>query len=222
MSSIRTIDQLEAALTEDLKWRRHEMDQWERAVSRAREHERPGLLRGGTALIYAHWEGYVKFAASTYLEYVSNKRLKLADLRDELAAVALRGMLGKGEQSKQAEAHTEIVSTLRQQNRIPADLPFKQSTIRTRANLNFKTFADIMHSIGCDSSRHEIYSMTIDARLLRHRNEIAHGKEEYVELQDWRDIKTRIVDILIDVRAQITNSASLAEYRSNPQGKVSN
>jgi MAE_28990/MAE_18760-like HEPN len=81
--AIRTLDDLEAALTEDLKWRLHEIEQWEQLARRARTHEQPGLLRGGIALLYAHWEGNIKAAARSYLEYVSRQGLKLGDLRPE-------------------------------------------------------------------------------------------------------------------------------------------
>jgi len=215
MGILRTLDQLEASLTEDLKWRIHELEQWQKIAEHAREHELPGLLRGGLALLYAHWEGYVKVAGRAYLEYVGRKGLKLGDLRHELAAVALRSMLGRGEMSKKSTDHIKIVEALRGEAGLPANLPYTSATIRTRANLNFETFADIMESIGCDAARHEIYRSTIDARLLRHRHEIVHGKEDYVTLQDWSDIKDRIVIIPHDVRSQISNEASQEGYRKD-------
>lgn len=212
MTAIRSISQLDARLTEGLKWRSHEMQQWKQVVDRCREHERPGLLRDGTALIYAHWEGYVKESAQAYLEYVSKKGLRIGQLRSEIAAISLRTVLGRGEQSKNSAAHTEVVEKLRNADSLPAELSYNSATIRTRSNLSFEVFADIMHSIGCDASRHEIYRMTIDNRLLKRRNDIAHGQEEYVSLADWIDIRDRVLVILRDVRAQISNSAANREY----------
>ncbi|MEU3241052.1 MAE_28990/MAE_18760 family HEPN-like nuclease [Streptomyces violaceoruber] len=213
MATIRTIDHLESSLTEDLKWRTHEMQLWEQVASSCRAHQVAGVLRGGLALVYAHWEGYVKEGARAYLEYISRKGLKVNELRSEIAAVALRSKLGQGEASKNSSAHTAIVELLREADTLPANLPYASATIRTRANLKFEVFTDIMHSIGCDASRHEIYQSTIDKRLLRHRNDIAHGREEYVSLSDWIDIRDRVLLILKDVRSQISNAAANEEYR---------
>ncbi|MFJ8865443.1 MAE_28990/MAE_18760 family HEPN-like nuclease [Streptomyces sp. NPDC102473] len=212
MAPIRTVDQLQASLTEGLVWRTHEMDQWLMVANRVRPHELPGILRGGLALVYAHWEGYVKDSACSYLEYVSRKGLKIGDLRPELAAIALRSSLGKGEQSKDSKSHTEIVSLLRNELSKPAQLKYDSAIIRTRSNLNFEVFDDIMHSIGCDASRHLIFRLLIDSRLLKFRNDIAHGRREYVALDDWVEIRDRIVLILKDVRDQISNSAAQKLY----------
>lgn len=213
MASIRTIEHLESFLTEDLKWRTHEMQLWEQVASSCRAHELPGVLRGGLALVYAHWEGYVKEGARSYLEYVSRKGLKIGQLRPEIAAVALRSTLGQGEASKNSSAHTAIVNILRSADSQPANIPYTSATIRTRSNLRFDVFADIMHSIGCDATRHEIYRVIIDKRLLRYRNDIAHGREEYISLSDWISIRDRILLILKDVRMQISNAAANEEFR---------
>ncbi|GLW91144.1 MAE_28990/MAE_18760 family HEPN-like nuclease [Actinokineospora globicatena] len=222
MPKIRTIGQLQAALTEDLKWRTQEVSQWEAVTARAKRHELSAVVRGGVALLYGHWEGYVKSAVTCYLEYVSLKGLPIADLRDELAAIALRGLLGKGEASKKALDHTAVVSAIRETREdLPIKLPYDQATVRTYSNLNFERFEDIMHSIGCDSSRHDIHRGLIDLRLLKARNEIAHGREFYVELEDWKVLRKRVFEILADVRSQIGNSAENEEYRHSSPSRTS-
>jgi hypothetical protein len=210
--AVRTLSDLEALLTEELKWRRREVQQWESVVKGVRPHELLAILRGGLAIIYGHWEGYVKTAASAYLEYVSRKGLTVAQLRPELAALALRGLLGTGEMSKKASDHTKIVLAIREESTAPAKLPYEQATIRTYSNLSFDRFVDIMHSIGCDASRHEIHRSLIDNRLLKNRNLIAHGREQYVNLEDWKTIQERVFDILGDVRTQISNAAATRAY----------
>jgi hypothetical protein len=213
---LRTIEGFEAHLTEELKWRLSELDTWERMVKACRPHEQVGALRAGVTLLYAHWEGYVKEAARAYLEFVSRKGLRVGELRAELAAVALRNMLGKGEQSKKAEDHTAIVEILRSENQSEARIPYDRSTIRTRSNLSFDVFEDIMHSLGCDAGRHEISRTLIDARLLKNRNDIAHGREMLISLDDWLVMRERVVDVLKDVRTQLANAATMGEFRRQP------
>ncbi|MGW4463036.1 MAE_28990/MAE_18760 family HEPN-like nuclease [Micromonospora sp. NPDC004704] len=215
--ALRTLDQLEAALTEELKWRTREIHQWEAVARSVRPHELPAILRGGLGILYGHWEGYVKAGVAMYLEYVAKKGLAVSQLRPELAAVALRGLLGSGETSKKSSDHTRIVLAIREEAGAPARLPYDQAMIRTFSNLNFDRFEDIMHSIGCDASRHEIHRSLIDSRLLKNRNSIAHGREQYVELEDWKTIQERVFLILSDVRTQVSNAAATMSYlRSAP------
>jgi hypothetical protein len=211
--AIRTLESLEAALTEDLKWRTAELDNWESMISGCRPHQVVGAVRGGIALLYAHWEGYVKEAARAYLEYVSRKGLTVGQLRDELAAIALRSLIGKGEQSKKAADHTVLVSTLRNELSEKAYLPYQRATIRTRSNLSFDTFADIMHSIGCDVDKHALQKGLIDNRLLKNRNDVAHGRELLIDFEDWCQMRERVVYILRDVRAQLQSAAAMEAYR---------
>jgi hypothetical protein len=210
---LRSLDGFEAYLTEELKWRLEELDTWERMVRDCRPHEQIGALRAGVTLLYAHWEGYVKEAARAYLEFVSRKGLKVGELRAELAAVALRNMLGKGEQSKKAEDHTAIITLLRNEDRSDARISYDRSNIKTRSNLTFSLFEDIMHSLGCDASRHDISRVLIDARLLKNRNDIAHGREMLINLDDWVVMRGRVVGILRDVRVQLQNAAAMEDFR---------
>lgn len=211
--AIRTADGLGSYLIEELKWRKAELDTWERLARSCRPHQQTGLLRAGIALLYAHWEGYVKEAARAYLEYISRQGLYIGDLRDEIAAIALRKVLGTGEQSKKSSDHTGIIALLRDEGRKKATIPYDRSTIRTRSNLHFDVFADIMHSIGCDSSRHELQRGLIDNRLIKNRNDIAHGRMLVIELEDWCDMRTRVQSILEDVRDQLRSAAHSDGYR---------
>ena len=214
--AIRTLDQLEAALTADLMWRTREMFGWERTVLRARDLDRSALLRGGLALVYAHWEGYVKTAGANYLEFVSRQGLALGDLRPELAAVAIRSQLSRLANEKSPERHTEVVATLRNEATVQANIPFDTTTIRTNANLSFRTFTSIMHSLGCSADAHAASSAHIDKRILASRNEIAHGREQYVRLEDWVEARDVVEAILKDVRTQLSNAAATRAYLRNP------
>ena len=210
---LRTLEGFEAYLTEELKWRLSELENWETMMRACRPHQQPGALRAGVTLLYAHWEGYIKEAARSYLEFVNNKRLKVSQLRSELVGITLRGALGKGEQSKKSTDHTALIEILRNETLNKAIIPHARTTINTYSNLSFDVFEDIMHSIGCDSSRHEISRTLIDVRLVKNRNTIAHGEELFVQHDDWLVIRKRVVEILKDVRTQLQNAAMLEQYK---------
>jgi len=211
--TIHTLDELESALTLDLKWRVQELFAFEQLTSNARDSHRDALLRGSLALLYAHWEGFVKAAGSSYLEFISRKRLKLGELRPEIAAIALRGEINKLALERSSESHGRLVVMLWDELGSDAKLPYDKATIRTRANLKFSVFESIMYSLGCDSSRHKTHELLIDERLLGFRNEIAHGRQEYIELDDWLTTRDAVESILKDVRTQIANAAVLETFR---------
>jgi proline dehydrogenase len=211
--AIRSVDELASFLTEELKWRTQELDNWKSMIRRCRPHQRTGAIRAGIALLYAHWEGYVKEAARSYLEYVGRKGMSIGELSDELAAVALRNTLGRGEQSKLSSDHTALVAAIRNELQEKARINYDRSMIRTRSNLSFENFSDIMHSVGCDADRHELQRSLINNRLLKNRNDIAHGRDLVIQHEDWLELDTRVVAILRDVRDQLIDAATNQSYR---------
>lgn len=211
-SAIRTLERLEAELTKDLKWRIQELWVFEHLLRQARDHEKSALLRGSLALIYAHWEGYVKSAGAIYLEYISRKGLRLEQLRPELVAVALRGQITELSASKNSEDHTALVSKLWLETGQKANLPYKRATIRTQANLKFKLFASIMHSLGIDPDAWRMYELLIDEKLLGCRNEISHGEQEVVDLDGWMAVRDAVDSILRQVRNEVANAAATSGY----------
>lgn len=186
---------------------------FEQILRAARQHEQPALLRGGLALLYAHWEGYIKTAGSSYLEYVSRLGLTLGDLRPELAAVALRSKISRLAAEKSSLAHSDLVVLIREGGTSKAELPYTRAAIRTRANLKFSEFESIMHSLGCSSEPHRASALLIDERLLGSRNEISHGEREYVGFVDWIKMRDVVEAILKDVRSQLSNAAATGAFR---------
>lgn len=67
-------------LTSDRTWRIREISDLNAAVLRADQVARGVLLRAAVAICYAHWEGYVKFAAKKYLEHIALRKLPYQDL----------------------------------------------------------------------------------------------------------------------------------------------
>jgi hypothetical protein len=53
-------------ITEDRSWRIREISDLKSAIARADDNLRRVLLRALITICYAHWEGYVRFAARKY------------------------------------------------------------------------------------------------------------------------------------------------------------
>jgi hypothetical protein len=69
-----------AQITQDRSWRLKEISDLKTAILRADDNLRRVLLRALIAICYAHWEGYVRFAARKYLEHVALRKFQYGDL----------------------------------------------------------------------------------------------------------------------------------------------
>ncbi len=63
-------------ITMDRNWRLKEISDLKSAILRADDSLRRVLLRALTTVCYAHWEGYVRFAARKYLEHVALRKFQ--------------------------------------------------------------------------------------------------------------------------------------------------
>jgi len=63
-------------ITEDRSWRIREISDLKAAINKADSNLRRVLLRGLITICYAHWEGYVRFAARKYLEHVALRKFQ--------------------------------------------------------------------------------------------------------------------------------------------------
>ena len=71
----RTIEILQKNLDEDMAWRIRELSILKTKIPRQKGTEQDVLIRAGITTLYAHWEGFIKYAAECYLQFVSLKKL---------------------------------------------------------------------------------------------------------------------------------------------------
>lgn len=67
---IRTLGQLQDALDSEMSWRLKEIADLKSNVKSTSGLARSTLIRAGTALLYAHWEGFIKAASSAYVLFL--------------------------------------------------------------------------------------------------------------------------------------------------------
>lgn len=79
------IEQFEDFIQEDLAWRKMEISQLFRILSKAESKE--VVTKSIVLLLYAHWEGFLKKSFKYYLKYVSEKKIKIHDLTLNFKAI---------------------------------------------------------------------------------------------------------------------------------------
>jgi hypothetical protein len=209
---IRTTEHLYDSISADLGWRKKELSVFKGQVEKADTGIRPALLRSSIALLYAHWEGFVKGCAHAYLCYLASLRLTHGQLRPELVALTMKARINEFETTNKALIHSTLVRDIREGANSRAKIPTNREAVRTFSNLNYERLCDILCSVGCDFSRYAIYQDLIDDQLLASRNRIAHGEEDYISLTDWNDVRVEVIKMMDDVSNQFLNSANQRSY----------
>lgn len=172
------------------------------------------MIRGGTALLYAHWEGFVKAASRLYVEYVSQKKLKYEELSGAFLGLALKSKITALAEAKSATIHTDFAMVIR--NDMGLQAPLKAALIDTGANLSSARFRDIVKRLGLDYTRYELREQLIDVRLLAARNAIAHGQAVETALTDFLDLQNQIERLIVEYRDDLLVAARVSSYRAQP------
>jgi hypothetical protein len=214
---IRTKEQLVDAIDADLSWRRRELTDIRYLIQQSTTNQTRQKVRtrAAIALLYAHWEGFVKSASETYLEFVFMQRLKNSELARSMLAIVVRSRLNSAQTSKKISAHREVVDFFCDEMEERSALPYK-SAIRTESNLSSKVLCDILETLGIDASEYIPKAHLIDNQLLAKRNHIAHGNELEVGVDDYLFLHEEFTSLMNLLRNQIQNAAIEGQFLQRP------
>ena len=92
-------------------------------------------------------------------------------------------------------------------------LPKPKDVISTGSNLNSENFKEITYNLGIDFSISSKESVLIDLKLLKTRNEIAHGEDSEFNRDAYLELHRDIIGMLNIFRNQIENAAIQKKFR---------
>jgi hypothetical protein len=214
--SIRGPYDLSQELESALAWRKKELSALLLLIQgKVREHEREALRRAAVPILYAHWEGFAKWAAERYLELVDRQKLRHCDLRTNFIALACRGSLREAALSAKTHIYSQLVDFLVLNQDDRCRVPYK-GTVST-SNLNSEVLRDIFFTIGLDyggfwTSKEPL----LDGSLLRIRNEIAHGSRVPVDQATYEQLHYFVIDLTSNLKDAIENAAIQKAYLRKP------
>ena len=211
--NIRTEEQLSARLATDLTWRKKELSEMKSLIEakNVSGQRHKVLVRSGVCILYSHWEGFVKLAANSYLEYVISKKLTYQELSSNFLALAMKEKLKEAKETNKPSLYIPVceffLSELNKRSILPKDV------ISTGSNLSSDILKEITYILGIDFSIYSTKSRVIDTQLLKTRNEIAHGEDSVFDRAEYLEVHREILEMLDIFCTQIENAASQKKFR---------
>lgn len=162
-------------LSDDLVWREEELALLKKQLlnSPVGSTQEKTLLRANVAMVYAHYEGFCKFALELYIDALDKLKLKRKDLKWPLATHSMgklhNELLSKANQTEffshflsEFDKHLEEVANYERPPKI--------------ANLWPDLLAEWLQKLNLDAKYVSEGYLTLET-LVESRNQIAHGKK---------------------------------------------
>lgn len=213
--SIRTKEQLSDRLAGELAWRKKELSDLAYyldlsdpgPISRRRV-----LGRCGVAILYAHWEGFVKLAAQYFLEFVTMQRVLNKELHPNLLTLSMRRRVAFSPETRKSSEYGKFTDFFLRHMDDHATLK-DRNVIDTESNLSSKVLREIIWCLGVDYSPYETSEKFIDSHLLARRNHVAHGEAMEIDPNEYHDMRDRLIGMMTSLKNQLENSATMESYR---------
>ncbi len=212
MSKPHTEQALSDIFDVDLIWRRKELSDIKAAIKTADPPAKPVLLRAIIAMSYAHWEGYVRTCANRYFEHLTLRKKPFAEFERQIYVNSLLGRLDALHQARVGlEARCKLINDILDGtggrfSYLSPDL------IDTRSNLNTDVIKDICLICGVDSNHFERNRTFLDVQVLKRRNAIAHGQQEFIQTDEIDDLVAKILSLMGAFRTLLENKVYTKAY----------
>ncbi|MGC3956001.1 MAG: MAE_28990/MAE_18760 family HEPN-like nuclease [Propionicimonas sp.] len=210
-----TDDDFEAALGEDLGWRRIELAYLKDALDRsarlsADSPATRGLSRAMVAMCYAHWEGYSKNALERYARLVTRRKPKLSESSEALVLEHVRRLMHRLT-SGDRRAREAITKTIRgdSDERLNVD---KSLLSYTKSNLRYSTLSELFDRGGIPLDAFELKANLIDVLLCDRRNGVAHGRALFVPASDSLDLCNEAIELMEAMRDVLVTQVRAKGY----------
>lgn len=212
MNKIRTALDLCEVLDKELAWRKKELITLKLLHDQARQHQAVMLRRAGVALLYAHWEGFVKNAGTAYVEFVARQGLRYRELGANFVALGMKAEILQAQATGRGGVLTEIARFFIHRQEDRADLSWK-AAVQTKSNLSSERLRDIVSVLGLDYSPFHLREKPVIDRLVEQRNRVAHGQYLEVDAGEFMQLHSEVFAMLEEIRYQIDNAATMRAFR---------
>lgn len=209
----RSIESIFDAISKDYSWRIHELSSVKRFAETAKKDLENMAIRQGVLMLYAHWEGFIKFTATEYLQFVVDCKYKQCDLTDNFRGIMLRKNYKGQSDSHSIKHHISAVKLMLSDDAYVIFNPRDQ--IKTKSNLSYQLFENILETLAIDKTDYISKKHQIDVSLLACRNKIAHGEYDIPGKQTFLELFDDIVGLISHFKDDIQNLCITEGFKKN-------
>lgn len=207
MKRPRTASQLFERLDDEFSWRFQEITLLRKAIKQSKGKAQDAILRASVPILYAHWEGFIKSAASLYSDFICKLGLRYKDVKDSFSGVrALAYVKQLHEINKSIFTASELLAALH-------GIAFDKVNISMRdhisdiGNLNSDLLNQIAKFLALDVNAYILKKQLIDESLVKQRNEIAHGEYLIIDVDGFENLADEVVTLMRMFKTDIQNAA---------------
>ena len=194
----------------DLSWRESELGSLKILLSRhdISDLQREVLLRASWAMLYAHYEGFVKTSLTIFMKKQAKEFSACGHLPKETRANALISAIRRLRTLPADQLLDEIESFQSKYYSAAPEFP----EVNTKSNLWPNLLADLLKEASIEQGivathRHKLRT------LVARRNEIAHGKHDIIaELNYYIEYENAVYDLMYDLALRIDERLNSPPY----------
>jgi hypothetical protein len=212
MSRPYTEQNLSDIFDADLNWRRKELSDLKAAIKSADAAAKSVLLRALVTMSYAHWEGYVRTCANRYFEHLTLRKRPFTDFERQIYVNSHLARLNSLYQSRSnLEARCKLVNDILDGTGTRFSF-VNPELIDTKSNLNSDVIKDICKICNVDASHFEQNRTFLDVLVLKRRNAIAHGQQEFIQVAEVDEFVSTILSLMGYFRNLLENKVYMKAY----------
>ena len=218
---IRSVSELSDTLDSASAWRTKELSVLRILIAtRGRASEQAALRRSAVPMLYGHWEGFTKHAATAYLELVRRQQRLYRELKSNFLAIAVRGTVRAAADAAKSRCTSEylkkfgsIVDQFDEQVNFSGQAV--KDVVSAESNLSSRILQDILDTI--DIPYDQVFrqkALLIDGSLLENRNRIAHGESAEIDSVTYVQLHDLVIELINHLKDVVVNRARDQQYLS--------
>lgn len=219
MAKIKSRDQLNDIINKDLANRKYEISFLIGLLHDKKSNRMAYVIAKSLIIVaYSHWEGFVKLTSARYLAYINFLSMPKSEMNVRLNAVGLAWLDDITRQPK-CELINQVYDIITKDD---YQLTFPVGPlVNPESNLNSEVLKKILADIGSDSIEFEDDYPFLDKKLLKYRNQYAHGESLHADIDDAMMIGNKVVELLNKYRDLVQNMIDTEQYRKVPVSPLS-
>nr|VFK52452.1 MAG: hypothetical protein BECKTUN1418F_GA0071002_100844 [Candidatus Kentron sp. TUN]VFK52980.1 MAG: hypothetical protein BECKTUN1418E_GA0071001_101144 [Candidatus Kentron sp. TUN] len=223
------LESFRAQMEAEIQWRKEEiifLDNIQRSLEK--DEDRKKIRRSILCIIYAHIEGFIKFAFSLYVDEINKEKLTCSDVKPVIAAAAFHKEFNAlKNEDKKSEIFKKELPDNSHLHRLSREIEFIERIneyynytisipdefLNTRSNVGKDVIEKLLFQVGLEYEDLKDICPPLN-RLLKARNDIAHGNRKLgIEDKDYDAFMKCLDSVIKSISRRIIKAYEKEEFR---------